>query len=107
IENYAGKTNLVGLANLMAESKVVLTTDSGPAHLANSVGTPTIALFGAGDEHNTAPYNKGNLTVIRAGRLECEPCVTNTCLLYGMPKCMKLLDELQIINAVSLYLKDA
>ena len=107
LENYAGKTNLVGLANLMAESKVLLTTDSGPAHLANSVGTPTIALFGAGNEHNTSPYNKDHLTVIRAGKLSCEPCVRNTCKLYGIPKCMELLDEFQIINAVSLYLKDA
>ncbi len=107
IENYAGKTDLAGLANLMAGSKVVLTTDSGPAHLANSVGTPTIALFGAGNEHNTAPYNKDNLTVIRAGQLECEPCVRNNCKLYGIPKCMELLDEVQIINAVSLYLNHA
>lgn len=107
VENFAGKTNLASLANLMAESQVLLTTDSGPAHLANSVGTPTIALFGAGNEHNTAPYNKDNLTIIRAGRLDCEPCVKNTCVLYGMPKCMKLLDEVQIINAVSLYLNHA
>ncbi|MEO8887649.1 MAG: lipopolysaccharide heptosyltransferase II [Mucilaginibacter sp.] len=106
-ENYAGKTDLAGLANLMAESKVLLTTDSGPAHLANSVGTPTVVLFGAGNEENTAPYNKNNSTVIRAGKLECEPCVRNTCKLYGIPKCMELLDELQIINAVSLYLKHA
>lgn len=107
LEDYAGKTDLAGLAVLMAGSKVLLTTDSGPAHLANSVGTPTIVLFGAGNEDNTSPYNKGNLTVIRAGKLECEPCVRNTCKLYGIPKCMQLLDELQIINAVSLYLKDA
>lgn len=107
IEKHAGKTDLSGLANLMAESKVLLTTDSGPAHLANSVGTPTIALFGAGNEHNTAPYNKSDLTIIRAGKLECEPCVRNTCKLYGIPKCMELLDEVQIINAVSLYLNHA
>lgn len=107
IENYAGKTNLEGLCNLMASAKVVLTTDSGPAHLANSLGVPTIALFGAGNEHNTAPYNKEFLTVIRAGKLECEPCVRNTCKLYGIPKCMQLLDEMEIVNALSLYLNHA
>ena len=107
LENYTGKTDLAGLAILMAESRVLLTTDSGPAHLSNSVDIPTVVLFGAGNELNTSPYNKENLTVIRAGKLECEPCVRNTCKLYGIPKCMQLLDELQIINAVSLYLKDA
>lgn len=107
IENYAGKTNLKGLCELMASAKAVLTTDSGPAHLANSLHTPTIVLFGAGDEHNTAPYNQQHLNVIRAGKLECEPCVRNTCKLYGVPKCMQLLDEMEIINALSFYLHHA
>jgi heptosyltransferase-2 len=107
VKNYAGKTNLEGLCNLMASAKAIITTDSGPAHLANALGTPTIVLFGAGNEFNTAPYNKQKLTVLRAGKLECEPCVRNTCKLYGIPKCMQLLDEMEIVNALSLYLNHA
>lgn len=107
VKNYAGKTNLEGLCNLIASAKAVITTDSGPAHLANALGTSTIVLFGAGNEHNTAPYNKQRLTVLRAGKLECEPCVRNTCKLYGIPKCMQLLDEMQIVNTLSLYLNHA
>jgi lipopolysaccharide heptosyltransferase II len=107
VKNYAGKTNLEGLCNLMASAKVVITTDSGPAHLANALGIPTIVLFGAGNEVNTAPYNKQHLSVLRAGKLECEPCVRNTCKLYGIPKCMQLLDETEIVNALSLYLNHA
>ena len=107
LENYAGKTNLEQLCRLMASAEAMLTTDSGPAHLANSLGVPTIVLFGAGDEHNTAPYNKQLLTVLRSGKLECEPCVRNTCKLYGIPKCMQLLDEMEIINALSRYLNHA
>jgi lipopolysaccharide heptosyltransferase II len=101
LENYAGKTDLPGLCSVMAQSAALLTTDSGPAHLANSVGTPVIVLFGAGNEHNTAPYNKQNLTILRYGKLTCEPCVRNTCKLYGVPRCMELLDGLQIINALN------
>jgi len=107
LQNYAGKTDLVGLAKLIARSKAVLTTDSGPAHLANAVGTPTVVLFGAGNEDNTSPYNKNNLTVLRYGQLSCEPCVRNKCELYGIPKCMQLLDEIKIINALSLHLNYA
>jgi lipopolysaccharide heptosyltransferase II len=107
IENYAGKTSLAELCGLMASAKAVLTTDSGPAHLANALGVPTIVLFGAGNELNTAPYNQQFLRVLRAGKLECEPCVRNTCKLYGIPKCMQLLDEMEIINALSLYLSHA
>ncbi|MFD0763843.1 glycosyltransferase family 9 protein [Mucilaginibacter lutimaris] len=107
LQNLAGKTNLKGLAETMAASKAVLTTDSGPAHLANALGTPTVVLFGAGDETNTAPYNTNNLQVIRYGKLECEPCVRNTCKLYGVPKCMEMLDEIKIIKALDLHLNHA
>lgn len=107
LENFAGKTDLKGLCGLIADSAVVLTTDSGPAHLANGLGKPVVVLFGAGNETNTAPYNKQDMNVLRYGNLECEPCVRNTCELYGIPKCMQLLDELQIINALSLYLSHA
>ena len=104
-ENLAGKTNLLNLCHLMAESTLMLTTDSGPAHLANSIALPVIVLFGAGNELNTAPFNKQDLTVIRYGELNCEPCVKNTCKLYSKPKCMEMLSELQIISAMGLYLQ--
>ena len=104
IENYAGKTTLLTLTNLMAGARVLLTTDSGPAHLANSVGLPVIALFGAGNEHNTAPYNKEKLNVLRAGQLDCEPCVRNECKLYGVPKCMELLDDMQIVTLLQAHI---
>ena len=107
LQNLTGKTDLKGLAETLANCKAVLTTDSGPAHLANALGTSTIVLFGAGDETNTAPYNKGNLEVLRYGGLACEPCVRNTCKLYGVPRCMELLEENKIIKALSLHLNDA
>jgi len=104
LENFAGKTDLISLAHILGAAALVLTTDSGPAHLANSVGAPTVVLFGAGNEHNTAPYNKKGLHVIRYGKLDCEPCVKNTCKLYGIPKCMELIDEMDIIAALKTYI---
>ena len=100
IFNMAGKTSLKELVSLMASARVVLTTDSGPAHLANATGTYTVVLFGAGNEKNTAPYNAGNRSIIRLGHLPCEPCVKNTCVLYGIPKCLELLNEEEIIEKV-------
>ncbi|MBE9585226.1 lipopolysaccharide heptosyltransferase II [Mucilaginibacter sp. JRF] len=107
IVNHTGQTNLSNLASLMAGKAALLTVDSGPAHLANSVGLPVVVLFGAGNEHNTEPFNLDDMTVIRAGELNCEPCVRNTCKLYGIPKCMQLLNETKIIEALSKYLNHA
>jgi heptosyltransferase II len=105
ISSKAGKTNLSELMQLFAGSAAVLTTDSGPAHVANALGVHTIVLFGAGNENNTAPYNKNNRTIIRLVQLPCEPCVSNTCKVYGVPQCLVRLDENVIISAVSNVLK--
>lgn len=107
IVNHTGQTTLNNLASLMAGTAALLTVDSGPAHLANSIGLPVVVLFGAGNEHNTEPFNLDDMTVIRAGELSCEPCVRNTCKLYGIPKCMQMLNETKIIEALSKYLNHA
>ncbi len=100
ITNKAGKTNLAELMQLFSSSNALLSTDSGPAHVANALGVHTVVLFGAGNENNTAPYNNNNRIIIRLGQLDCEPCVSNTCKLYGVPQCLVRLDENVIASAV-------
>ncbi len=104
IENLAGKTSLCQLAEILASAQLLLTTDSGPAHLANALGTRTVVLFGAGNESNTAPYNKELRSIIRLGQLSCEPCEKNVCLRFGVPQCLERLDSNRIVETVKLHL---
>jgi len=104
IENLAGKTLLCQLVELLASAQLMLSTDSGPAHLANALGTHTVVLFGAGNESNTAPYNKGLRNIIRLGELSCEPCEKNICIRYGTPQCLERLDTPRIIETIKLHL---
>lgn len=101
IESVAGKTSLKELVEILASAQLMLTTDSGPAHLANALGTQTIVLFGAGNENNTAPYQKDKVQVIRLGKLSCEPCTKNVCVQFGTPQCLELLETTEIISAVT------
>jgi ADP-heptose:LPS heptosyltransferase len=101
ITNMAGKTSLSSLVQLLGSSSAMLTTDSGPAHVANALGVHTVVLFGAGNENNTAPYNANKRTIIRLGQLSCEPCVSNVCKVYGIPECLLRLDEELIVASVS------
>lgn len=100
--NYAGKTDFKTLVNLMASASFMLSTDSGPAHVANSTYTPLLVLFGAGNENNTAPFNKKKLHTLRLGKLSCEPCVKNICI-YGLPKCLEELDNHKIVETAKTY----
>jgi ADP-heptose:LPS heptosyltransferase len=100
IESLAAKTSLQQLCEVLASARLVLTTDSGPAHLSNALGTQTIVLFGAGNENNTAPYNKEKLQTIRLGKLSCEPCTKNICVQFGTPQCLELLETATIIDVM-------
>jgi heptosyltransferase II len=100
VVSMAGCTSLPQLADVLGSASLMLTTDSGPAHLANALGTHTIVLFGAGNESHTAPYNQLLRSIIRLGKLSCEPCQRNVCLRFTIPECLEQLDNRVIINEV-------
>jgi heptosyltransferase-2 len=75
----------VGLAALLARSRLLVTNDSGPMHLAASVGTPVVAFFGPTDPGRTAPT--GAPAVVLDRYVFCSPCFRSKCP-YGH-ECMK------------------
>jgi heptosyltransferase I len=95
-----GKTSLMTLAALYRRALVVVTTDSGPMHLAAAVETPVVALFGPTAPWRTGPYGPNHI-VLRAG-LTCSPCFKKECLttLYEERACMKRLSVDQVAHAV-------
>jgi ADP-heptose:LPS heptosyltransferase len=94
--DMAGRTAITELPGLLASLDLLISSDSGPAHLANAVGTHTVVLFGAGDERCTAPYNAGHRTVIRVEGFECAPCRSNRCFLGEIPPCLAAMDPRRI-----------
>ncbi len=66
--NLAGRTSLLELAAILGTSRLVLTTDSGPMHVAAAVGTPLVALFGPADPASFGPRGVPNRIAIIQGR---------------------------------------
>lgn len=75
--NLSGKTTLMELAALYEKAALVISTDTGPMHLAAAVGTPVVALFGPTAPWRTGPYGSGH-QVIRP-ESECAPCFKRHC----------------------------
>lgn len=75
--NLAGRTPLRELAHLFSLAELLITTDSGPMHLAAAMGTPVVALFGPTDPKRTGPYGQGHRVIRQA--LTCSPCFLKTC----------------------------
>lgn len=63
--NLIGKDTLAQSLALLQKADVVLTPDSGPAHLANALGTPVIGLYACTWSKRSGPYNSLELCVDR------------------------------------------
>jgi ADP-heptose:LPS heptosyltransferase len=70
--NAAGAVDLIDLAGLLSELDVLITSDTGPMHLAAAVGTPLVALFGPSDPRRYGPV--GSEAHILRVDLPCSPC---------------------------------
>lgn len=93
--NLAGSTDITALTALMAGAAVVISTDSGPMHLAAAVGTPVVALFGPTAPWRTGPYGRGH-KVLRAA-VSCSPCFLRKC---HTRRCMRQIEPEQVFDAV-------
>jgi heptosyltransferase-1 len=72
-----GQLSLPQLMAVLKEAAAVVSTDSGPSHLAAALGAPTLALFGATDWKKTRPI--GPRVTLERYPAPCSPCLKRTC----------------------------
>lgn len=93
--NLAGMTGLKELTEIINLSKMVVTVDSGPMHIAAAIGKPVVALFGPTAPWRTGPYGDGHIVVRK--ELDCSPCFLKKCKNL---KCMKDIKVEDVMTAV-------
>jgi lipopolysaccharide heptosyltransferase II len=102
IINLAGKTTLRELACLISKSALLVSTDSGPMHMACAVKTPVVALFGPTAPWRTGPFGENN-TVIRKD-ISCSPCYSRKNCPEGNHLCMAKIEVEDVYKACCNYL---
>ena len=65
ITNLIGQTSPKQLAALLQQCHCLLAPDTGPAHIANAMGTPVVSLFAVAPPQLSAPYLHQDLVVNR------------------------------------------
>ena len=75
--SLAGRTTLKELAALYERVAVLITTDTGPMHLAAAAGAPVVALFGPTAPWRTGPFGEGH-RILRAD-IACSHCLKRQC----------------------------
>jgi ADP-heptose:LPS heptosyltransferase len=108
--NLAGRLNLGMLAGLFKRANLFITNDSGPLHIAASLGIPAISFFGPEIPERYGPYGKEQ-TVFYSG-VYCSPCLNvynqKSAMCGGENECMRKISVEEVFNVIQQkYLKSA
>jgi heptosyltransferase I len=94
--NLAGKTSLKTLAALYEKAELLLTTDTGPMHIAAAINTPVVALFGPTAPSRTGPFGLGHQVINVT--MDCSPCFKRFCPTNG---CMKEITVKMVMEKIN------
>jgi len=72
-----GSPDLGRTLGLIAAARLMVTSDSGPMHLAAGLGVPQVALFGSTDPVTTGPLTRSAHLICK--HVECSPCHLRRC----------------------------
>ncbi len=77
--NLAGRTSIGVLAALIEQCDLFISNDTGPAHIADALDTPSITLFGPVEPRRWASLNHSHRHPIIRHKVECSPCGYDDC----------------------------
>ncbi len=97
--NLVGKLTLSALGGVIKRSKLLLTVDSMPMHLASAVKTPVIAVFGPSSEVNWGPWRHPQGRIVSLP-YPCRPCYQAGCGGSGLSDCLLRIQAKHILDMI-------
>lgn len=89
---------------LASQARVFVGNDSGMAHIAAAVGTPSVVIFGSSNRDHWHPWTDAAYEVVYEP-FECQPCPGYECAVYGMPRCILEIPVARVNAAIAKVLK--
>jgi ADP-heptose:LPS heptosyltransferase len=106
--DLAGRTSLMELTVLLKRCALLITNDSGPLHLADSLGVPTISFFGPETPDLYGPQGDNHLVFYE--RHWCSPCLSvynaKIAMCHGQNECMRRIDLEQVISSAAVFCRE-
>ena len=96
--DLTGRTSLPVLGAVIARLSILLTNDSGPAHIAYALGVPAVTIFGETDPARWGPPPAGPFRAVRR-ILPCRPCGENGCA--SGYACLRSIQVDEVVEAAS------
>jgi ADP-heptose:LPS heptosyltransferase len=89
VYSAAGALDMAGLVALLARADVVVANDSGPRHLAQALGVPTVGIFWAGNVINAGALGRSLHRVHASWVTACPSCgIDVTQVGWTAPRCV-------------------
>ena len=79
VVDLGGRTTLGALAALISQLRLYVTNDSGPAHIATALGTPSVIVFGSANPINWAPLEQAWHRVVANWGTPCRWLIRDGC----------------------------
>jgi ADP-heptose:LPS heptosyltransferase len=102
LKNFAGQTSVKELIQLIKNTDLVITNDTGPMHIAFACNTATVALFGPCSPNQ---YGSSTNTRVLYKQVYCSPCVhefiTPPC--KGNNVCMQLISLQEVKTEIEQF----
>jgi len=102
VHNISGRLSLGGLIALLERCSLFVTNDSGPLHIAVSIGTRTASFFGPETPSLYGPRGDGHLIFYRG--FYCSPCLNvynaKTASCKGDNRCMSAISPNEAYRAI-------
>ncbi len=101
--NLAGKTSISQLASLLKRCQLFISNDSGPVHIASSLGTPVISIFGRSQKglspKRWGPW--GDRAEVLHKEVGCIECLAHNCIKeFACLKAITIDDALKAVDTV-------
>lgn len=88
VVSLVGELDLAGLVDVLAAADVVVGNDSGPRHLAQALGTPTVGIFWVGNMINAGPLGRSLHRIQLGWTTVCPACgIDVTQVGWTAPRC--------------------
>lgn len=103
ITTYADLT-LPEITALAAQAKVFIGNDSGIAHIAAAVQTPTVVIFGSSNRDHWRPWTDAPNEIVYQ-EFHCQPCAGYECKEFGVPRCIQGIRPERVFEAIDRVLR--
>ena len=91
---------------LLSRARLFVGNDSGVAHMAAAVETPSVVVFGSSNTAHWQPWARAPAEFVLE-EMECQPCHGYFCEKFEQPECIKRVPVTRVMAAIQRVLRES